>query len=205
MPDPQPFTWTRRHLLGLEELSADEIRFVLDTADSFKEVSTRSIKKVPALRGRVVVNAFFEDSTRTRTSFELAARLTKLLAGLGFAKIGRGVLDITLYRDDLSEIGPRPLVRPTQLAIHVDGVPLVLVDDVVFTGRSVRAALDALSDFGRPSAIRLAVLVERAGRELPIQPDFVGLHLTAVPPDHRVNVRFRETDGADQIVVEKKA
>src|SRR6476469_8968568 len=66
--------WTRRHLLGLEELSADELRFVLDTADSFKEVSTRSIKKVPALRGRVVVNAFFEDSTRTRTSFSLAAQ-----------------------------------------------------------------------------------------------------------------------------------
>src|SRR5438034_2575252 len=74
MPDETPIRWTRKHLLGLEELSADEIRFVLDTADSFKEVSTRSIKKVPALRGRVVVNAFFEDSTRTRTSFSLAAQ-----------------------------------------------------------------------------------------------------------------------------------
>ena len=72
--DAPPIRWTRKHLLGLEELSADEIRFVLDTADSFKEVSTRSIKKVPALRGRVVVNAFFEDSTRTRTSFSLAAQ-----------------------------------------------------------------------------------------------------------------------------------
>src|SRR3984885_12913822 len=69
-----PLRWSRKHLLGLEELSADEIRFVLDTADSFKEVSTRSIKKVPALRGRVVVNAFFEDSTRTRMSFGLAAQ-----------------------------------------------------------------------------------------------------------------------------------
>src|SRR3954465_8016687 len=74
MPITSETTWTRKHLLGLEELSADEIRFVLDTADSFKEVSTRSIKKVPALRGRVVVNAFFEDSTRTRTSFSLAAQ-----------------------------------------------------------------------------------------------------------------------------------
>src|SRR4051794_33916041 len=95
------------------------------------------------------------------------------------------------------------MVRPTRIDVDIDGVPLLLVDDVLFTGRSVRAALDALSDFGRPSAIRLAVLVERAGRELPIQPDFVGLHLTAVPPDHRVNVRFKETDGADEIVVEK--
>src|SRR5256885_7347890 len=74
MPQDTNTRWTRKHLLGLEELSADEIRFVLDTADSFKEVSTRSIKKVPALRGRVVVNAFFEDSTRTRTSFALAAQ-----------------------------------------------------------------------------------------------------------------------------------
>src|SRR5438067_12104144 len=74
MPDAREQTWTRKHLLGLEELSADEIRFILDTADSFKEVSTRSIKKPPALRGRVVVNAFFEDSTRTRTSFALAAQ-----------------------------------------------------------------------------------------------------------------------------------
>jgi aspartate carbamoyltransferase catalytic subunit len=72
--EPEPFRWTRKHLLGLEDLSAEEIRFVLDTADSFKEVSTRSIKKVPALRGRVLVNAFFEDSTRTRTSFALAAQ-----------------------------------------------------------------------------------------------------------------------------------
>src|ERR1700761_8182384 len=74
MPTPTDQSWTRKHLLGLEELSGDEIRFVLDTADSFKEVSTRSVKKVPALRGRVLVNAFFEDSTRTRTSFSLAAQ-----------------------------------------------------------------------------------------------------------------------------------
>src|SRR3954453_15006483 len=74
MPETATPTWTRKHLLGLEELSAEEIRFILDTADGFKEVSTRSVKKVPALRGRVVVNAFFEDSTRTRTSFALAAQ-----------------------------------------------------------------------------------------------------------------------------------
>src|ERR1051325_5162397 len=74
MSETNSLVWTRKHLLGLEELSADEIRVILDTADSFKEVSTRSVKKVPALRGRVVVNAFFEDSTRTRTSFSLAAQ-----------------------------------------------------------------------------------------------------------------------------------
>jgi pyrimidine operon attenuation protein/uracil phosphoribosyltransferase len=134
----------------------------------------------------------------------LAQRLAALLARRGFAQVGRGVLDITLYRDDLSEIGPRPMVRPTKIDIDIDGRPLLLVDDVLFTGRSVRAALDALSDFGRPGAIRLAVLVDRGGRELPIQADFVGLVMRDVPPDHRVNVHFAETDAGDEIVVEPK-
>ena len=126
------------------------------------------------------------------------------LAERGFRDIGHGVLDITLYRDDLSEIGPRPLVRPTQIAIDIDKTPLLLVDDVLFTGRSARAALNLLNDFGRPGVIRLAVLVDRGGRELPIQPDFVGLTLTDVPPDHEVNVRLRETDGVDEIVVARR-
>jgi pyrimidine operon attenuation protein/uracil phosphoribosyltransferase len=134
----------------------------------------------------------------------LAQRLTNMLPKQGVGPIGRGVLDITLYRDDLSEIGPRPLVRPTQINIDINGKPLLLVDDVLFTGRSIRAALDALSDFGRPSVIRLAVLVDRGGRELPIQPDFVGVTLEDVPKDHRVNVRFNETDGKDEITVEPR-
>ncbi|MGH7178204.1 MAG: bifunctional pyr operon transcriptional regulator/uracil phosphoribosyltransferase PyrR [Tepidisphaeraceae bacterium] len=133
----------------------------------------------------------------------LADRIAQKLADRGYSSIGRGVLDITLYRDDLSEIGPRPLVKPTRLEVEIDGVPLLLVDDVLFTGRSVRAAMDALSDFGRPSAIRLAVLVDRGGRELPVQADFVGLTLKDVPADHRVNVHFAQDDGRDEIVVEK--
>lgn len=134
----------------------------------------------------------------------LAHRLVELLGLHGYGKVGRGTLDITLYRDDLSEIGPRPLVKPTQLAIQVDDIPLLLVDDVLFTGRSIRAALNLLNDFGRPSVIRLAVLVDRGGRELPIQPDFVGVKLTDVPKDYRVNVRLKEIDGGDEIVVEKR-
>ena len=134
----------------------------------------------------------------------LAQRLADQLAARGYGHIGGGVLDVTLYRDDLSELGPKPMVRPTEITIDISGVPLVLVDDVLFTGRSVRAAMDALSDFGRPSAIRLAVLVDRHGRELPIQADFVGLTLDDVPADHRVNVRLVETDGKDEIVVEPK-
>jgi pyrimidine operon attenuation protein/uracil phosphoribosyltransferase len=132
----------------------------------------------------------------------LAARIASMLSACGYAHLGRGVLDITLYRDDLSEIGPRPLVRPTQLEIQLDDKPAVVVDDVLFTGRSVRAALDLMADFGRPSVIRLAVLVDRMGRELPIQPDYAGLKLSVVPRTHRVNVRLKETDGVDEIVVE---
>ncbi|HTL30255.1 MAG TPA: bifunctional pyr operon transcriptional regulator/uracil phosphoribosyltransferase PyrR [Tepidisphaeraceae bacterium] len=135
----------------------------------------------------------------------LAERIASQLIAHGVKNIGRGVLDITLYRDDLSEIGPRPLVRPTHISIDINGVPLLLVDDVLFTGRSIRAALDALSDFGRPSAIRLAVLVDRGGRELPIQADYIGLTLKDVPRDHRVNVKLAETDGRDEILVEPKA
>ncbi|HZL38501.1 MAG TPA: bifunctional pyr operon transcriptional regulator/uracil phosphoribosyltransferase PyrR [Tepidisphaeraceae bacterium] len=132
----------------------------------------------------------------------LAARLAARLSQLGFGQIGRGVLDITLYRDDLSEIGPRPLVGPTTLRIGLDGHPCVLVDDVLFTGRSVRAALNLLGDFGRPRVIRLAVLVDRDGRELPIQPDYVGLMLKDIPAGCRVNVRLAENDGKDEVIVE---
>jgi pyrimidine operon attenuation protein/uracil phosphoribosyltransferase len=140
-----------------------------------------------------------------RTRGETLAR--RLAAGLkerGFSRIGRGVLDITLYRDDLSEIGPKPMVRPTHIDIDLNAKPLLLVDDVLFTGRSIRAALDAISDFGRPSVIRLSVLVDRGGRELPIQADFIGLKQSDVPPDHRVNVRLSEVDGKDEIVVEPR-
>ena len=135
----------------------------------------------------------------------LAERLAKMLRGQGYSSFGRGVLDITLYRDDLSGSGPRPLVQPTRLDIAIDGLPLLLVDDVVFTGRSIRSALNLLMDFGRPSLIRLAALVDRGGRELPIQPDFVGITLPNVPPDHRVNVRLLETDGKDEISVEPRS
>jgi pyrimidine operon attenuation protein / uracil phosphoribosyltransferase len=134
----------------------------------------------------------------------IAQRLTVALAARGFAQIGRGVLDITLYRDDLSEIGPAPLSGPTEIDVPLDGIPLLLVDDVLFTGRSVRSALNALVDFGRPSVIRLAVLVDRGGRELPIAADFVGIELRDVPRDARVNVKLVEVDGADEIVVEPK-
>lgn len=165
---------------------------------------------IEQLAGRIAA-AFSPDKplsiigVRTRGE-TLAQRLTAILQQKhGFAQIGRGVLDITLYRDDLQEIGPKPLIRPTEIDFDINSKPMLLVDDVLFTGRSVRAALNALIDFGRPSVIRLAVLVDRGGRELPISADYIGLTLRDAPADHRVNVYFEETDGQDQIMVEPRS
>jgi pyrimidine operon attenuation protein/uracil phosphoribosyltransferase len=130
----------------------------------------------------------------------LARRLMSLLEQAGRSPEHFGVLDITLYRDDLTTIGPNAVLRGTEIDFDVTGTWLVLVDDVLYTGRSVRAALDALTDLGRPNAIRLAVLVDRGRRELPIQADFVGLH-TDTEAHHEVKVRLAEVDEAEEVVL----
>jgi len=127
----------------------------------------------------------------------------RLIAGLKTRRKGTvplGVLDITLYRDDLALKGGKARVRQTQIDFDVDDALIVLVDDVLYTGRTVRAALDALVDLGRPRAIRLAALIDRGGRELPIQPDYVGVRLDE-PVEH-VKVRLVEPDGADRVEVQ---
>jgi len=128
----------------------------------------------------------------------LARRLVPLLERAGVKVSHYGVLDITLYRDDLTTIGPNAVLRGTEIDFDVTDTWVVLVDDVLYTGRSVRAALDALMDLGRPRAIRLAVLVDRGLRELPIQPDFVGLRADT-EPHHVVQVCLQETDGVDEV------
>ncbi|MBH07480.1 MAG: bifunctional pyr operon transcriptional regulator/uracil phosphoribosyltransferase [Phycisphaeraceae bacterium] len=132
--------------------------------------------------------------------------LAQRLAGrLNFDHIG--VLDITLYRDDLSEIGMQPTVRTTEIPFAIDRMQVVLVDDVLMTGRSVRAALQSLMDLGRPRRVWLAVLVDRGGRELPIRPDYVAFDLAqddsglGLAPDNRVEVMLQPTDPEDGIVV----
>jgi pyrimidine operon attenuation protein/uracil phosphoribosyltransferase len=111
------------------------------------------------------------------------------------------VLDITLYRDDWTQLSHKPLVGKTELPGSIDDQEVVLVDDVLFTGRTVRAALDALIDYGRPRRIELAVLVDRGCRELPIQPDYVGRALELSPPQ-RVNVYLQEMGRADAVAIE---
>lgn len=129
----------------------------------------------------------------------LAARLVEILRKLGVAEMDIGALDITLYRDDLAELGPQAILRKTEIDFDINGRYIVLVDDVLYTGRSIRAALDALVDLGRPKAIRLAILVDRPGRELPIQADFVGVHVPDA--DVPVTVRLVESDGVDEVCV----
>jgi pyrimidine operon attenuation protein/uracil phosphoribosyltransferase len=121
-----------------------------------------------------------------------------LLKSEGLAPAYHGALDITLYRDDLTTIGPDAVVRGTEIDFDITGTWIILVDDVLYTGRSVRAALDALTDLGRPRAIRLAVLVDRGWRELPIQPDFVGLHVQT-QPGNIVHVKLEEVDGVEEV------
>lgn len=130
----------------------------------------------------------------------LAKRLIPLLEKAGRASTHYGVLDITLYRDDLTTIGPNAVLRGTEIDFDVTDTWLVLVDDVLYTGRSVRAALDAIVDLGRPRAVRLAVLVDRGRRELPIQADFIGLH-TDTEAHHVVQVKLTEVDGEDEVVL----
>ncbi len=135
-----------------------------------------------------------------RRGEKLAHRLLPLLEQAGARAAHYGALDITLYRDDLTTIGPRAVVRASEIDFDVTGTWLVLVDDVLYTGRSVRSALDALTDLGRPTAIRLAVLVDRGLRELPIAADFVGLRVDT-RPEQAIGVRLVEVDGVDEVAL----
>ncbi len=129
----------------------------------------------------------------------LAARIAALIGQFEARAVPVGALDATLYRDDGFRAAASPM-RPTEMPFDIGGQRVVLVDDVLFTGRTIRAAMDALNDFGRPSHIQLAVLVDRGHRELPIRPDFVGKNVPT-SPDEEVDVRVAEIDGSDQVLL----
>jgi pyrimidine operon attenuation protein / uracil phosphoribosyltransferase len=135
-----------------------------------------------------------------RRGVPLAERLAVRLNSSRKPKIPVGAIDITLYRDDLQMVSETPIVRGSEINFDINGKTLVLVDDVVFTGRTIRAALSELSDFGRPRAIQLAVLVDRGHRELPIQPDFAAKVINTQRSDI-VDIFLKETDGRDEIVL----
>jgi len=131
----------------------------------------------------------------------LAQRMAKRIEEDEGAKVLRGEIDITLYRDDAGRKRTRPEVRGTNILFDVDDMRIILVDDVFFTGRTIRAAMDALIDFGRPRSVQLAVLVDRGHRELPIRPDYVGKNIPTARAE-RVAVRLVERDGVDEVVIE---
>ena len=137
-----------------------------------------------------------------RRGVQLAERIVALIKEREKVFVPQGALDITLYRDDLQTVGPRPVVGPTNIPVDIDGQAVVIVDDVLYTGRTVRAALDELADFGRPRRIALAVVIDRGGRELPIAPDVVGKKVD-VQPGQRVDVFVEELDGKDAVILAK--
>lgn len=152
------------------------------------------------LAGRQSLERLVVVGIRTGGAY-LAQRLADRMSRLTGQSLPVGVLDITLYRDDWTRINHKPLVGKTELPGSIDDQEILLVDDVLFTGRTVRAALDALIDYGRPRRIELAVLVDRGGRELPIRPDFVGLILN-LPAAQRVNVYLTEMGRPDEVAIE---
>jgi pyrimidine operon attenuation protein/uracil phosphoribosyltransferase len=183
----------------LAENVVPNMKVILDSKQiesTIEALASRIISDVPAGLDVAAIGV------RSRGEI-LAQRLSRLLA----TKLGRdvpcGTLDITLYRDDLNspQGADQPQVRTTEIGFDIDGKIIILVDDVLHTGRSTRAAMDALIDLGRPTAIKLAVLVDRLGRELPIQADYAG-YTSDAAADMLVQVNFVESDGKDQVVVE---
>jgi pyrimidine operon attenuation protein / uracil phosphoribosyltransferase len=178
---------------------------VLLTADQMKRTMTRIsheiLEKNPGAEQLAVVGI------HTRGAF-LGERIHQLLCEVGGVDMPLGNLDISFYRDDVAARGvvgviPRtsqPEVKDTNLPFEIDGATVILVDDVLYTGRTIRAAIDALFDFGRPARVQLAVLVDRGHRELPIRPDYVGKNLPTAP-DERISVRVAECDGVDEVVL----
>jgi len=171
---------------------------VLDEA-ALERALTRIAHEIVEKSGGTEGLAFVGLHTRGVT---LARRLAQRVAGIDGVTVPVGTLDITLYRDDLGLKADQPVVRSTDIPFAVKGKTIVLVDDVLFTGRTIRAALDAIMDHGRPRMIQLAVLIDRGHRELPIRPDYVGKNLPTSRRE-RVAVLLREHDGEDRVVIEE--
>lgn len=166
-------------------LNADEIAAAVDTLAN-------------AIRERTQGNPIALVGIRSRGD-EVAERLCNLLASED-RELDLGVLDISLYRDDFEHLRENPTLQETDIPFVLDGAHVILVDDVLFTGRTIRAALDALSDYGRPAKVELAALIDRGHREMPIQADYVGLRLETNRLDH-VHVSLENTDGTDRIEI----
>ena len=169
------------------------------TADEIRRATTRLsheiVEKQAGTDGLMLIGI-------QRRGVPLARRIAASILENEGAEVPVGALDITFYRDDLSLVAQQPIVKGTELPSGIDGRTIVLVDDVLYTGRTIRAAMDALVDFGRPEAIRLAVLVDRGHRELPIRADHVGKNVPT-SREESVRVHLDETDGEDGVEIER--
>ncbi len=139
---------------------------------------------------------------RTRGAY-LAERIVKKIEGIAGVSVPLGILDITLYRDDLTVIASQPVVHSTDIPFDLDGKRVILVDDVLYTGRTMRAGVDELMDFGRPRLVQVAVLIDRGHRELPIRADYVGKNVTT-SENEMVEVQIDEVDGKEQVIIVEK-
>jgi pyrimidine operon attenuation protein/uracil phosphoribosyltransferase len=176
---------------GRQIMTADEIR------RATVRISHEIVEKQAGTTGLALVGI-------QRRGVPLAHRIADAIAEHEGAVLPVGALDITFYRDDLSLVAQQPLVKGTDLPFDLNGATIVLVDDVLYTGRTIRAAMDALVDFGRPQAIRLAVLIDRGHRELPIRADHVGKNVPT-SREEIVRVHLAETDGEDGVDIERIA
>jgi len=174
---------------GRRIMTSDDVRRAV------VRISHEIVEKHAGTEGLVLVGI-------QRRGVPLANRLADSISEHEGARLPVGALDITFHRDDLARLGESPLVKGTDLPFEIEGRTVVLVDDVLYTGRTVRAALDALREFGRPRAVRLAVLVDRGHRELPIRSDHVGKNVPT-SRDEVVRVRVREVDGEDAVDLEQ--
>jgi pyrimidine operon attenuation protein/uracil phosphoribosyltransferase len=174
---------------GRQIMTADEIR------RATIRISHEIVEKQAGTTGLALIGI-------QRRGVPLAHRIAAAIFENEAVRLPVGALDITFYRDDLSLIAQQPVVKGTDLPFDLNGATIVLVDDVLFTGRTIRAAMDALVDFGRPQAIRLAVLVDRGHRELPIRADHVGKNVPT-SREELVRVHLEETDGEDGVVIDR--
>jgi pyrimidine operon attenuation protein/uracil phosphoribosyltransferase len=179
----EAFLMTARRLLGPEEIGR-----------SVRRIAHEIVENNRGAEGLVLVGLLSR-------GYPLARRLAAAIEEFEGTPVPAGKLDIGLYRDDIGTRASAPRLRPSEIPGNIDGTTVVLVDDVLFTGRSARAAMDALLDFGRPRRVRLAVLIDRGHRELPISPDFVGKNIPTRQGE-AVRVRLAEVDGEDSVYIE---
>jgi pyrimidine operon attenuation protein/uracil phosphoribosyltransferase len=170
---------------------------ILMTADEIRRTLARVAHEI--LEQNKTVQDIILVGMRTR-GVPLARRIAQLIENFEGLRTPVGALDISLYRDDLSSLDIQPVVQRTDIPVSVDGKAVVLVDDVLYTGRSIRAAMDALIDLGRPDSIQLAVLIDRGHRELPIRANYVGKNVPSAQ-DEEIQVHLEETDGKDEVTL----